>query len=163
MSEIRRIPNVMVQAIVSGGAVSGVAPAGAAMVDSAESLFRGQYRKWTVCDVGGLIQIPATMTTGWRFERLVWHLPGVGGLKISLVDEDVVAYEIAAPTTADGQYTPNENGGLSVLPGWAIKVVGTNSLTGDGRLIVFLAPGWRTDLFDSKILGEALYPPPKQP
>jgi hypothetical protein len=162
MSEIRRIPNVMMQAIVNGGSVSGVAPAGAGMVDSAESLYTGQYRKWTVCAVGGLFQIPADLTTGWRLARLVWHLPGVSGIKINLVDEDAVVYEVAAPTTADGQYVPDD-GGLLVLPGWAIKVVGTNVLTSAGRVVAFAAPGWRTDAFEVKVLGEAKYPPPKQP
>lgn len=163
MSEIRRVPSIMMQAINSGGSVSGVAPSGAGLVDSAESLFRGQYRKWTGATAGGLFQIPAVLTTGWRLERLVWHLPGVGGIKVSVVDEDVVVYELATVAAADGQYTPGENGGLLVLPGWAIKVVGTNVLSGAGRLVAFAAPGWRTDAFELQVLGEAKYPPPKQP
>lgn len=163
MSEIRRVPQVMLHAIENGGAVSGVAPSGAGLVDSAETLFTGQYRKWTGCTAAGLFQLPDRLLTGWRLERLVWNLPGVGGLKVNLVDDDGVVYEVAAPTTATGQYVPSENGGLLVLPGWSLKVVGTNALTGAGRLIAFGALGWRTDLFDVKILGEAQYPPPKQP
>jgi len=163
MSEIRRIPQVLLQAVNNGGSVSGVEPSGVAMVDSGETLFSGQYRKWTVCTAAGLFRLPAVLRYGWRLERLVWNLPGVGGIKVNLIDDDAVSYELAAITAVAGQYTPEENGGLLVLPGWAIQVVGTNALSSAGRLVAFASSGWRTDAFEVKVLGEGLLPPPKQP
>ena len=163
MSEIRRIPQVLLQAVKNGGSISGVEPSGVELVDSEETLFGGQYRKWSFCTAAGLFQLPAVLRYGWRLERLVWNLPGVGGIKIYVVDDDAVSYELITTTAVAGQYTPQENGGLLVLPGWAIKVVGTNALSGAGRLVAFASSGWRTDAFEVKVLGEGLLPPPKQP
>jgi hypothetical protein len=153
----------MLHAIDNGGSVSGVAPSGVAMVDSGETLFGGQYRKWTACTAAGLFQIPPVLRYGWRLERLVWTLPGVGGIKVNVVDEDSTVYELSSIASASGQYMPEENGGLLVLPGWSVKVVGTNVLTGAGRLVAFASSGWRTDAFEVKVLGESLLPPPRQP
>lgn len=161
MGEIKRIPWVMLQEVASGNDVTGVAPAGGSMVDSEETLYRGQYRKWTACTDAGLFALPGTLDAGWRMERLVWTLTGLSAVKVNLVDEDAVVYQLLSSSAASGNYAPGENGGLLVLPGWSVQVVGTGTLSADGRLIAFAAPGWRTDIFNAKILGEGALPPSK--
>lgn len=164
MAAIKRIPQVALQAFLNGGSVTGVAPAGAPVVDSNETIFRGQYRKWEGCTDGGLFLFPSAdcLNASWRLERLIWNLPGSGGVTISIVDDDGMTYELATVAADEGQWFPEENHGLLLLPDWGVIVVAGAGLTGDGRLVAFAAPGWRTDAFEARILGEEAYPPPKQ-
>jgi len=160
MAEIRRIPQVIVHEIVAGNIMTGVAPNG---TDSEETLFRGGYRRWLLCTLAGLFQLPVAFRNGWRLERLVWNLPGGGNITVNLVDESGVAYQLNQVAAASGEYVSREAGGILVIPGWSIQVTSVNAVgPANGRVIVYTNKGWSQHTFDeAPILGEEHCVPPK--
>jgi hypothetical protein len=160
VAEIQRIPQVIVHAVASGSSLDGTAPNG---VDSGESLYRGRYRTWTVCTHGGLIALPVAFGGGWGVQRVMWDCGGIGSLTVTVVDEAGFEYDVDTVAADSGTWAPSE-GVLPILPGWALKLVGANPLSADGRVAVYVGRGWGQDLFDSApILGSEQYPPARQP
>jgi len=164
VAEIRRVPEVIRQELLAGNTLTGAAPAGAGMVDSGETLLRGQYRTWTQCTAAGLVRIPpAAAHRGVRLARVMWNLPGVGTVTINLLDENGVAYQLRSVASATGAHAELDDGVL-VPPGWAIQVVATNVLTGNGNVVVILGQGMNQDAFSgANLLGEEAYPPSMAP
>lgn len=163
MADINVIPQVWLQEQSAGAVLAGAAPAGVAMVDSGETLYRGMYRKHTVCTAAGLFQIPAAFNCGYRLERLVWDTPGGGNFTVSLVDDDGLDHKLEVTAAVFGVYVPRENGGILVPPGWAIKAVTSGVLASAGRVIAYLRNGWVTGAFvGAGAIGAEDLPPMKQ-
>ena len=133
------IPAVVVQEILDTNDVTGVAPVGASMTDSEETLHRGRYRKYESCDDGGEVLVDAL--AGNTITSVSWNLPGLTAVDIYREDDDGVKYLLHNSTSAQGTYDPRSRVAF-VPPGWKIRVIGTGTLSADGRLMVTLGDGW---------------------
>lgn len=161
MADINRIPQVMIHEVGLGGSFSGVASDG---TDSAETLYRGRYRKWAAGTVGGLFELPVAFECGWSLSRLLWAATGMGGVTINIIDDDGFIYPVDTVVGDAGTWVPPDSGGLQILPGWGVQVVGTNPLGAVGRVVVELGRGWGVDAMGTSapILGMESRPPNKQ-
>jgi hypothetical protein len=164
MSEIERIPTIVVHQINNGGNLTGTLPDG---TDSDETLRRGRIRYYAGCTDGGKFELPdALVKTGFRVERVAWNLPGLTGVNLYVVDPNGFAYLVGTMTGAQGFYEWR-NGGTLVpgYSGWsfaAIKTGGAN-LTADGSIMFVVGQGWgQATLSEEGSLGREAKPPSMQ-
>jgi hypothetical protein len=149
MADIKRVPQLWIHEFELGASCTGVAPAGAALVDSDETVDRGAQRLWSGLDDGGLFQLPVALTCGWRVNRVMWNLPGLTKFDLYAVDADGFSYVLLSGTAVSGMIDFRDPQVL-LVPGWALQVVAATvaGFTGAGRIVVEGQQGlWLSDAF----------------
>ena len=168
---LTKIPGVIVQAIASGGSMSGADPDG---TDSSEAIRRGRIRVFgynhavgsALCTDGGGIEIASGIgEQGLRIERVVWNLPGVTNVALNIRDRNLVAPATLGVAMRAGNvaaavgHVEWQRGGVLVPPGFRFEAVATGALTADGAIMFVLADGWAPSSFDAApILGSESLP-----
>ncbi len=157
MSTIKTVPTVLVHKIDSGGTLSGAAPNGN---DSGESNFRGRYRVYDECTVGGLVELDQTLRCGFRVEKVSWNMTGLTGVDLYLVDPDGFEYWFGGGTGANNAYEWRD-GGLLVPPDFTFKAVSQGgTLSADGAVMFVIGQGWKQTTFENNTrLGVSKLPP----
>lgn len=151
MGEIKRVPEIVIHQIDSGGGFTGVLPNG---TDSEETLRRGRIRRYANCTDGGAFELPGDLNLlGFRMERVSWNLPGITGVDLFIKDPDGYLYLVGAMTGAAG-YFSWRNGGLIIpgYPGWSFVAdkAGGTTLSGDGSIMFTLGRGWGQPTFSQE-------------
>lgn len=162
MADIRRIPTVIVHEIGSGGALDGSLPDGN---DSEETLFRGRYRLWDSCTVGGGVKLPEPLSNvGFRVERVSWKMTGLTGVNLYLKDPDGFLYLVGAMTGAEGYYDWINNGVLVPGGDWTFQAISQGgTLSADGRIMIVIGQGWgQPTPCQTGIIGQENVPPTMQ-
>lgn len=161
MGEIKVFPSVFVQQFASGAKVEGVAPTPTTS-DSGETLYRGRYRQFSDLTNGGLFGLPAAICPGgFRVMSILMSLPGITAINVFVNDANDKDFFAGSPSINSGNsYAPYLDMGLLIPPSCKLKIVGTGTLSGAGRIMIVTEQGWGNSVFvDSPSLGACEMPP----
>lgn len=118
--------------------------------DSAESIRRGRYRRFSGLVDGGLVELDSSIGwNGFSVRNVLITLPGITAVKLYVMDRNSNNVSAGIPTITSGDaYQEFFNNGLIVPPGCKFKVVGTGTLSAEGRIMFILSQGWGESSFD---------------